>query len=82
MSGVDIPAPLTYSHLMTFTRPPNECGKPPKYDFYAVANGTPFSVPREDVLRVRSAASHWGKRHGVRLLVRKVRGEHMCQRVE
>lgn len=67
---------------MTIEPKPHVGGKPLRYPFFDVANGTPFPVSREDVLRCRSAACHWSKRHGVRLLVRRKGSQHICERVD
>ena len=79
---VDITLVLTYHTSMNIERDPSTPGRKLIYPFFAVANGTPYVVPSDDVMKCRQAACHWGKRHGVRLLVRKKGGEHICERVD
>lgn len=57
-------------------------GKPLTYRFDLVAAGNPISIPADKYLVARSAACHWGKRHGVKLTVRKFGGGYQCWRVE
>ena len=67
---------------MTIHRDPSTPGRKLLYPFFETANGTPFVVPPEYVIKCRQAACHWGKRHGVRLLVHKKAGQHICERVD
>jgi len=45
-----------------------------KYPFSSMAPGDSFQFPTEDISRIRSASSSYGKRHGMEFSVRRING--------
>lgn len=79
---------LTFADAVDILRPMNDTneytaktGRPLKYRFDLVAAGNAISIPADKLFVARSAACHWGKRHGVKLTVRKFGGGYQCWKI-
>lgn len=62
---------------------PSGAGRPRRYPFSSMNDGDSFAFPAKIVKSVRSAASHFSKRHGGTFIIRRInRDQYRCWRKE